>query len=96
VAEALYHLAAALLARDRPGAPRAEPAARDADRLARALGMAAYVDRTSALVGKLGDLGADQRHAVLSRRESEVTGMVAEGLTDRQIAERLGISERTA
>ena len=44
VAEARYHLATALLARGGPGdRERADAAARDADRLARALGMAAYV-----------------------------------------------------
>src|SRR5205085_11169656 len=31
----------------------------------------------------------------LSRREREVAGLVARGLTNRQIAERLGIGERT-
>lgn len=93
-AEARYHLATALLARDRPGdRDRAVIAARDADRLARALGMASYVDRTRALVGRLG--GSDGP-AALSRREAEVAGLVAEGLTNRQIAERLVISERTA
>ena len=93
-AEARYHLARALVARGAPGdADRALPAARDADRLARALAMAAYVDRASALVAHL---GRDGKPAPLSPREVEVTRLVAEGLTNRQIAERLVISERTA
>jgi DNA-binding CsgD family transcriptional regulator len=96
-AEARYHLAAALLTRRGPGdRDRAEPAARDADRLARALGMAAYVDRTAALVAQLGNVGTGGRRAALSPREAEVATLVAEGLTNRQIAERLVISERTA
>ncbi len=93
VAEARYHLALALLARNRPDdIDRAEAAAGDADRLARALGMAAYTDRTRALLAQLGG----GRPAALSRRETEVAKLVAEGLTNRQIAERLVISERTA
>jgi DNA-binding CsgD family transcriptional regulator len=93
VAEARYHLATALLARNGPGDhDRAGLAARDADRLARTLGMAAYADRTGALVARL-DRG---RTAVLSPRETEVAKLVAEGLTNRQIAGRLVISERTA
>lgn len=91
-AEARYHLATALLTRNRPGdRDRAVPAARDADQLARALRMAAYVDLTSVLVTQLGAGPAE-----LSTRESEVASLVAEGLTNRQIAERLVISERTA
>jgi non-specific serine/threonine protein kinase len=43
---------------------------------------------------------ADSRPAAdvgpLSRREREVVGMVAAGMTNRQIAERLFIAERTA
>jgi len=94
VAEAAYHLAAALLARDGPGdRQRAEPTARGADRLARTLGMTAYDERTGALVAQLRSGG---RPAVLSPREAEVAELVAEGLTNRQIAERLVISERTA
>ncbi|MGH9211864.1 MAG: ATP-binding protein [Acidimicrobiales bacterium] len=93
VAEARYHLATALLTRNGPGDhDRAELAARDADRLARALGMAAYVDRTGTLVAQLRSGGP----AALSPREAEVAKLVAEGLTNRQIAERLIISERTA
>ncbi len=54
VAEARFHLATALAARNHPGdRDRADPVARDADRMARALGMAAYIDRTAALVAHL-------------------------------------------
>jgi DNA-binding CsgD family transcriptional regulator len=93
VAEASYHLATALLARNGPGdRDRAEAAARDADALARSLGMAAYLDRTGALVAQLGS----GRPGGLSARELEVAQLLAEGLTNRQIAQRLVISERTA
>ncbi|MPZ97206.1 MAG: LuxR family transcriptional regulator, partial [Propionibacteriales bacterium] len=93
VAEARYHLAMALLARNGQGdRDLAEPLARDADRLARTLGIAAYVDRTGTLAGYLGG----GRPAALSHREAEVAKLVAESLTNRQIAERLVISERTA
>ncbi|HSH60838.1 MAG TPA: LuxR C-terminal-related transcriptional regulator, partial [Acidimicrobiales bacterium] len=53
----------------------------------------AYVERTRALVAQL---GAGGRAAPLSRRQVEVATLVGEGLTNRQIAERLFISERTA
>jgi DNA-binding CsgD family transcriptional regulator/tetratricopeptide (TPR) repeat protein len=93
VAEAKYHLAMALLARNGPGdRDWAESAARDADRQARALGMAAYIDRTGTLVAYL----SSRKPVLLSSRESEVARLVAEGLSNRQIAERLVISERTA
>lgn len=92
-AEARYHLAAALARRNGPGdQQRAQSVAREADRSARALGMAAYVDRTAALVAHLGTSAAP----ALSQRELEVAGLVAEGLTNRQIADRLVISDRTA
>ena len=92
VAEALYHLALALHRRGAAGDhDRAVVAARDADRLARALGMAAWVDRTTALADRL----RPARRHDLSPREAEVAALVSEGLTNRQIASRLVVSERT-
>ena len=94
VAEARYHLATVLLARNGPGDhDRAEPIARDADRLVKALGIAAYAHRTGALVAHF---DGGRRAPALSPREAEVAKLVAEGLTNRQIAERLVISGRTA
>jgi DNA-binding NarL/FixJ family response regulator len=52
--------------------------------------MTAYADRTAAL------LGTGEAPNGLSPREAEVAALVAEGLTNRQIAERLVLSERTA
>jgi DNA-binding NarL/FixJ family response regulator len=56
--------------------------------------MAAYAERTRTLLDRISG-GADPA-GPLSRRELEVARLVAEGLTNRQIAERLVISERTA
>jgi DNA-binding CsgD family transcriptional regulator len=91
VAEAEFHLAVALRTRNGPGdRRRASAVAQDADRLVRSLGMTEYAGRTAAL------LVAGDAPGGLSRREAEVAALVAEGLTNRQIAERLVLSERTA
>ncbi|GAB2646486.1 ATP-binding protein [Kribbella swartbergensis] len=93
VAEAQYHLAWTLFTRARPGdRDRARPLATEAARLVDALGMTAYAERAGVLVARL---NGGQEHG-LSARELEVAGLVTEGLTNRQIAARLVISERTA
>jgi DNA-binding NarL/FixJ family response regulator len=90
VAEAQFHLAAALAGRD-PAAAR--PLAEAAGRTVRALGMTAYEHPIAELLGRL---GAAAQTKTLTAREDEVALMVADGLANRQIAQRLVISERTA
>jgi DNA-binding NarL/FixJ family response regulator len=57
----------------------------------RALGMTALAGPSAELVRRLGPGDGG-----LSPREAEIAALVAEGLTNRGIAERLVISERTA
>jgi DNA-binding CsgD family transcriptional regulator len=92
LAEASHHLAAALAARGAPGdQDRARRLAAEADRLVRALGMTAYTAASTELLHRLGPGDGG-----LSVRETEVARLVADGLTNRQIAARLVISDRTA
>jgi len=92
LAEATHHLAAALAIRSRPGdRERARRLALTGDRLVRSLGMTAFAQPSAELLRRLGPGDAG-----LSAREMEVAGLVAEGLTNRQIATRLVISQRTA
>jgi DNA-binding CsgD family transcriptional regulator len=90
--EARYELAEALSARDRPGdAPRARALAGEAAGQARALGMEPLAEAATALRARLDAALAGP----LTRREFGIAGLVAEGLTNREIAARLQLSERT-
>ncbi|MDQ3689067.1 MAG: helix-turn-helix transcriptional regulator [Chloroflexota bacterium] len=55
-----------------------------------------YVRGVTALVAQRGRYEAGVEEWPLSRREAEVQGLLKEGLTDPQIASRLGIGVRTA
>ena len=59
---------------------------------ASAIGMAPWAERGRLLVERLDD----ERGNPLTPREREVAVLVAQGLTNRQIAARLYLSERTA
>jgi DNA-binding CsgD family transcriptional regulator len=90
VAEAQFHLASVLAARD---AVAAKAIAEIARRTAQTIGMTAYVKPIADLLARLDD---PPRTGGLSAREDEVARLVAEGLTNREIGQRLFISERTA
>lgn len=92
--EAQFELALALLAGDRPGdVDRAQVLLRTARAKAAALGMAALGEKITALGRRLD--GADPTRA-LTRREREVADLLSQGLTNRELAKRLFIAERTA
>jgi DNA-binding CsgD family transcriptional regulator len=91
--EALFELAVALARRSRDGdAARARSLATDCVRRATTLGMSPFAARAQELADRLGQALAEP----LTPREREVAELVAHGLTNREIAARLYLSERTA
>ncbi len=91
---ALAQLAHAGARRSRNGRgdrDRAAALAERAARTARRLGMVPALTAATALLRELGGADAD----VLTAREREVALLVADGLPNRVIAERLAVSERT-
>ncbi len=92
--EAQYELARALTARARPGdVEQARSLLAVARGKAERLGMAALSEKITAL--RMRVERADPTRA-LTRREREVADLVSQGLTNRELAERLVIAERTA
>ena len=92
--EAQYELAGALMARGRPrDVERARSLLAAAGAKAGGLGMAALSEKITALRRRAER--ADPTRA-LTKREREVADLVSQGLTNRELAERLVIAERTA
>jgi DNA-binding NarL/FixJ family response regulator len=93
--QASVELAAVLIRRGDPSRARAvlDRAAGEASRL----GMAPFTARIEQLRTRLAALAeAPAARSILSPRELEVARLVAQGLTNKQIGERLFVSERTA
>lgn len=92
-AEASIELAAALLRRAGDGdLERANVVLADGETIASRCGMTPWAARAASLRAALSDRPAGP----LSRREVEVAELVGQGMTNRQIARDLYISERTA
>ncbi len=87
---------AGALAQDKPEAAVVE--ARLALEAFERLGASADADATAALLRRLGTGGRafPKRYGELSKRETEVLALLAEGCSNEQIAQRLVISRRTA
>lgn len=91
LAEAQYELASALARRRRPGdIAWARSLLETSSRQTAALGMSVIAAKVDDLVEAIATAGP------LTRREWEVAGLVAAGKTNREIAQELYLSERTA
>ena len=53
------------------------------------------IARTASVLPRPGRVGNDSRSAPLSRREQQILALLADGLVNKQIAARLGISTNT-
>lgn len=91
LAEAQYELASTLARRRRPSdIAWARHLLETSSRQTSALGMTVILGKANALVEQLSAAGP------LTRREWQVAGLVAAGMTNREIAQELYLSERTA
>jgi DNA-binding NarL/FixJ family response regulator len=92
-AETQHRLASILVRRSAPGdIARARTLTVDAARVAGELGMPALRHSAADLLGRIDN----HPSMALTRREHEVAILVAEGMTNRDVAKRLYLSERTA
>jgi DNA-binding NarL/FixJ family response regulator len=92
--EAQYELAAVLTRRAAPGdLARARSLVADVARQAAELGMVPIGSKAATLIEQL---DASEPPTPLTRREQDVAALVAKGLTNREIAAQLYLSERTA
>lgn len=92
-ARARLELARSLLALDRPDA--AELQARNASESFRGLGAVPEANRATALLKEITTRGRTGEAPGLSKREVEVLRLVAQGLSNAEIAARLFLSEHT-
>jgi ATP/maltotriose-dependent transcriptional regulator MalT len=93
VAQARLELARALAAQDRAAAGLEHALAARAS--LEELGAERAAAEADKLVAQLGGLSSAAKRAGMTAREVEVLALVAEGLSNRQVAERLVLSEHT-
>jgi DNA-binding CsgD family transcriptional regulator len=94
-AEARFELARVLGARSPSERSEALVLATDAERTAAELGMQPLREKAQVLAESLRVPSSDTARSGLSRREDEVAALIGRGLTNRQIADVLHLSERT-